>query len=121
VDRRLWESLTPAQQDAAAEIARACETMSRGLGFSQSDWQRVPGARGASNIGTLHGRLIRGYVEWSRLCQKEKISHAMIVDVLVFGLSLRQSDRERRVKKGFSRSNLLAGLRVYCQMRGWPV
>ncbi|MDE1151314.1 MAG: hypothetical protein PW788_02160 [Micavibrio sp.] len=120
VDARLWDGMTPVQQDAALEVALAFETMGRGLGYVTSDWQRIPGCRGAHNAVESHGRLIRGYVEWTVMCAKAKVSHSMIIDILVFGFSCRALDRDRRVAAGFSRNNLLEGLSLYADMKGWP-
>jgi hypothetical protein len=121
VDARLWEAMTPMQQDAAIEIALGCESMGRGMGFAQTDLQRIPGSRGQNNVGEFHGRLINTYIEWTKLCHRRKVSHAMILDVLVFGIPLAQCDRDRRVRKGSSRKNLLDGLNLYCEIRRWPV
>lgn len=120
VDARLWDAMSAAQQDAALQIALAFETMGRGLGYVSSDWQRIPGARGAGNAGAAHSRLIHGYVEWTKQCHREKISHAMIVDILVFGFSCRQQDRDRRLRSGSARKNLMDGLTLYCLLQGWP-
>ncbi|MDP2205454.1 MAG: hypothetical protein Q8K65_04040 [Alphaproteobacteria bacterium] len=120
VDARLWDAMTGAQQDAALQIAEAFEAMSRGLGYVTSDWQRLPGAAGSSNAGAVHSRLIHGYVEWTKNCHREKISHAMIVDILAFGLSCRQQDRDRRLRAGSARRNLMDGLTLYCLLQGWP-
>jgi hypothetical protein len=120
VDARLWDAMTGAQQDAALQIAEAFEAMSRGLGYVSSDWQRLPGAAGRSNAGAVHSRLIHGYVEWTKNCHREKISHAMIVDILAFGHSCRQQDRDRRLRSGSARRNLMNGLTLYCLLQGWP-
>lgn len=120
VDARLWDAMSPAQQDAALQIAEAFETMGRGLGYVTSDWQRIPGASGAGNAGAAHSRLIHGYVEWTKQCHREKISHAMIIDILVFGFSCRQQDRDRRLRSGSARKNLMDGLTLYCLLQGWP-
>ncbi|MDY0008592.1 MAG: hypothetical protein RBS08_02690 [Bdellovibrionales bacterium] len=120
VDARLWDAMTTAQQDAALQIAEAFETMGRGLGYVTSDWQRIPGACGAGNAGAAHSRLIYGYIEWTKQCHREKISHAMIVDILVFGVSCRQQDRDRRLRSGSARRNLMDGLTLYCLLQGWP-
>lgn len=119
VDARLWDAMTPPQQDAALEIAKAYETMGRGLGYISSDWQRIPGTRGGGNIANAHSRLINRYIDWTKACHKEKISHSMIIDVLAFGFSCRALDRDRRVRAGSSRQNLLDGLSLYCQLQGW--
>lgn len=120
VDARLWEAMTPPQQDAALEIAKAYETMGRGLGYISSDWQRIPGGHHlAGNIADAHSRLINRYIDWTKACHKEKISHSMIIDVLAFGFSCRALDRDRRQRGGTSRQNLLDGLSLYCRLQGW--
>ncbi len=119
VDARLWEAMDDAQQRAACEIAIAYETMGRGLGYITSDWQRIPGANGPSNVGEAHSRLINSYVDWTKACHKEGISHSMAIDILVFGFSCKALDRDRRVRTGASRQNLMDGLTLYCGLKGW--
>jgi hypothetical protein len=119
VDARLWEAMTGTQQDAALQIALAFETMGRGLGYVSSNWQRIPGCTGQGNASESHARLIHGYVEWTRRCQKEKISHSMIIDILAFGFSCRRVDQDRRMRSGSARRNLLQGLSLYCLLQGW--
>lgn len=118
VDARLWDQMTAAQQRAAIEIARAFESMGRGLGYAASDWTRLPGGRGAA--GSDPAFLVRGYVEWTRECHREGISHSMVIDVLCFGFACKMIDRDRRVRGGTTRRNLMEGLSLYCRLRGWP-
>jgi hypothetical protein len=116
-DAKLWDNMTTQQQDAALEIALAFEVMGRGLGYATSDWTRVPG--GGGNAGEAHGRLINDYIGWTVACHKNKISHSMIIDILVYGFSCRALDRDRRVKTGTARQNLIEGLILYAKLRGW--
>ena len=119
VDARLWAAMSPAQQDAAIEIASAFEMIGRGMGYVLSNWQRIPGCKGQSNISEAHTRMMNVYMEWAQKCEKKKISHAMTVDVLCFGFSCRMIDRDRRMKNGSTRENLMRGLSLYCNLRGW--
>ena len=119
VEARLWESLTPSQQDAALEISFAFETMSRGMGYAASNWQRIPGGRGAGGLLEAQARLVNVYIEWTKECHKNKVSHSMIADVLVFGFPPSMLDCDRRVRKGTSRQNLIDGLDLYCKLKGW--
>ena len=119
VDGRLWEAMTLIQQDAAIEIATAFEMMGRGMGYVLSNWQRLPGCRGQANVSEAHARMINIYTEWAQKCARQKISHAMIVDVLCFGFSCRMIDHDRRLRNGSTRDNLLQGLSLYCLLRGW--
>jgi len=74
----------------------------------------------ASGHGAAHVRLVHGYIEWTKQCHREKISHAMIIDILVFGASCRQQDLDRRLRRGKARKNLMDGLTLYCLLQGWP-
>jgi len=118
-DIRLWNSMTPPQQDAAIEIASSFETLTKGIGYNSINWQKIPGTRSSHNISELHAELINIYMQWGEKCIKRSISHSMVIDILCYGLSCSVSDRERRIRKGGSKKNLLEGLEVYCKMRGW--
>jgi hypothetical protein len=119
VDARLWDAMTPVQQDAALEIARAYETMGRGLGYAASDWARIPGGSGSHNMAEAQSRLVNFYIDWTKACHKNAVSHALIIDVLVFGFSCRAVDRDRRQRAGTCRQNLMQGLTLYGQLQGW--
>ena len=119
-DARLWDAMTPTQQDAALQIAHAFETSSRGLGYITSDWQRIRGGGGVNNIGERHAGLLRSYGEWAALCTKNNVSHSLVIDVLVFGFSCRALDRDRRQGQGFARANLMEALWLYADIKGWP-
>jgi hypothetical protein len=120
IDLRLWDSLSPPQQDAALEIAHACLLLSRGIGFAQSDWERLPGG-GSFDIGSDMAELSGLYGGWARACRAANVSHGSIVDILVFGQSCGAQDRDRKLRRGSSKRNLQAGLSLYCRLRGWPV
>jgi hypothetical protein len=120
-DARLWEAMTPGQQDAALDIARVFESLSRGIGFAVSDWMKPPAMRGGgANPAEIHARLLNGYAAWTLRCRKAGVSHSMIIDVLVFGFSCQALDADRQVRKGRTKANLLKGLSLYCDVRGWP-
>lgn len=119
VDARLWDSFDSTLQQAATEIAYAFEALSKGLGFSTSNWNRVPGARNPTAAANSHARLTGIYIDWTRACHDAKVSHSMVIDILCFGISCKALDRDRRVRGGKSRQNLLDGLDLYARMRGW--
>ncbi|MBU6475409.1 MAG: hypothetical protein KGL10_07325 [Alphaproteobacteria bacterium] len=118
-DARLWDAMSFRQQDAASAIASAFEMLGRGLGYAQSNWQRIPGCKGAENVAEAHARMLDAYTLWARECARAKISHAMIVDVLCFGFSCKTVDGDRRQRNGTARENLMKGLSLYCQLQGW--
>lgn len=120
VDARLWETMTDIQQEAAVLIAAGFEAASRGLGYTQSNWEKIPGSFGAGlDIGEAHLRLVGYYMDWARACIGKKIMPAIILDVLVFGHSCTAVDRGRRMRNGTTRALLADGLNLYCFLRGW--
>ncbi|MBI3441307.1 MAG: hypothetical protein HY052_05840 [Proteobacteria bacterium] len=121
VDGRLWDAMTPAQQDAALILAISHEMMGRGMGYVSSNWQRIPGCRNSANVSEAHARMINFYIAWAQQCARQKISHSMVADVLYFGFSCRMIDHDRRLKTGSTRDNLMRGLSLYCDLRGWRV
>lgn len=119
VDARLWESLRGEEQDAAIEIAFSFEAITKGMGFATSNWRRIPGSRNPAGAANGFARLTSSYMDWARACQKEGISHSMVIDILCYGISCNALDRDRRTRRGFSRGNLVAGLSLYARLRGW--
>jgi hypothetical protein len=117
-DARLWDAMSQAQQDAAREIALACEVLGQGLGYAASNWERIPGAR-ANNALECREKMVGFYVQWTARCREERISHSLIADILVYGFSCRALDRDQRVRAGTAKRNLLRGLSLYCKMKGW--
>lgn len=67
----------------------------------------------------MHGMAVSSYIEWAERCLREKISHAMAVDILAFGHSCRAVDRDRRLRAGTARRNLIEALALYCRLKGW--
>lgn len=119
LDARLWDSLPQEAQDAATDIAYSYESLTKGMGAATSNWARVPGAHNPSAVANGYGRLSGNYMDWARACQKEGISHSMVIDVVCMGISCTALDRDRRVRKGTSRQNLYDGLMLYARLRGW--
>lgn len=119
LDARLWDGLPAASQAAARQIMLHYESLSRGLGFATSDPQRLPGAR--NPLGAINGfAQLRGlYDDWVAACRKDNLSHSMVIDVLCFDISCKLLDRDRGVRSGTSRQNLLAALALYARLAGW--
>jgi len=118
LDARLWLRMSALQQEAAMEIAHSFEMVHNGSGYKTSNWQRIP-TRSTGNMSDARADLVNVYFEWARKCTVEKISHAMIIDVLCFGHACRSVDAARRVKNGTTQKYLLRGLSLYCEVRGW--
>ncbi len=119
-DARLWEGMSVPQQDAAVEIERAFALISRGVGYRISNPYAPRVDHGRTNANERQGIVVAGYVSWANDCMKAKLSHAAALDILGFGKTCREVDRERRVRKGWARENLSECLFLWCKMRGWP-
>ncbi len=120
IDARLWDSLPREAQDAAIDIAQAYEALTKGMGpATASNWAHVPGPRNAGADRNAYGRLSGTYMDWARSCQKEGVSHSMVIDIVCMGISCSALDSDRRVRKGTSRQNLYDGLMLYARLRGW--
>lgn len=102
-DSRLIASLTDAQCQAMWSIARAYSMITAGLGAKCSDLSHVRGGGGDIMYGAA---LIADYFTWSRAVKKKKLNHDMTMDIIAFGHSLRDIDRNRRQAKGTARKNL---------------
>ncbi len=122
LDARLWNKLSANQQDAAIRIERACHLLNKGLGFriSSPHRERISGNR-PQNIDDYQNHLTNIYLKWAQECQKEQLSHAACIDILVFGKSCSAVDTARRIRKGWARQNLDDCLNLYCKLKGWPV
>ncbi len=120
VDNRLWNAMNSTQQKAAITICISFEIMSNGTNFSKSNWEKTPESSNTNyNAPDKHIQMIDNYTKWANECLNQKISHTIILDILCFGHSCRSVDKARRIRKGTARKNLMNGLNLYCQMKGW--
>lgn len=117
--KTVWESLSRNQQKAALEISRAYELSTKDVGFTTSNWTGMPSSGRGSDLSDFHAMCIRGLNEWMDECRVEKIRHSLVIDVLVFGFSMRSVDQAIGAKTGTTRKTLVDGLSLYCKLRGW--
>ena len=114
---RLIDSLDQPQQDAVIDITLGFEGATRGMGIKISSYaQRMD--VGISNDDKLQD-LVKLYFKWATEVQREKLSHAMAMDVIGYGKPTRDVDRDRGIRRGTASANLIKCLDVYCKLRGW--
>ena len=117
VDARLWDSMSPQQQDAALIIEEGFRILTAGQRIKLQSVERVsPGHFNYEKVA----RAERRYWEWAIEAVKRRIDHSAIIDILAFGKPLADIDRRRRKKKGYARLALREGLDLFCEMQGWP-
>ncbi|MBL1146621.1 MAG: hypothetical protein HND56_04735 [Pseudomonadota bacterium] len=121
VDARLWDAMSPFQQNAAMALEQACYLLSRGLGYRISAPHKL-------NTGKTHfketdrdAEKIAVYSQWVKKCKEQNCHHSAAMDILAFGKSCREVDRARKCRNGWARGNLFTCLDIYCQIRGWPI
>lgn len=122
LDARLWDQMSAHQQEAALKIDRAYHLLSKGLGYRTSapHLERISSSS-KNDINDFQASEISLYVEWANTCTREKLSHAATIDILVFGKTCAKTDKDRKVRKGWAKTNLFDCLNEYCRMKGWPV
>ncbi len=109
-DRRLWSSLSDDECRAAQQIYYGFQILVSGSGFkTQSFKPVVDGHRGWVEPDS---ELVEFFTAWARGAARD-ISVTSVLDILVFGKSCREIDRERQKRKGFAKKNLREGLEIY--------
>lgn len=111
-DARLVEMLEGLMLDAAYhQIYNAYTAIAGGQMARSMDHSRAKG-ESRSDEGNA-GLLMAQYFTWAQAVQKARLSHAMCMDVIAFGNSLRQVDKDRRQPRGRAKINLVECLKLW--------
>lgn len=121
----LWKGWTNDQRRACLRIGAAFAVICRGLGTPsqtlpmESDlrwYDSAPSTATHAERSEYEAELVARYFEWGRECQRHRISHAAIMDVIGYDLSCRQVDRNRRTENGTTSAMIDAGLALYLRL-----
>jgi len=118
-DARLMEALSPDQERAADAIGAAFRIIAEGMGAGVARYgeQTDRGIGGTSeSADEYRQRLVSRYFEWGRACFPAGISHAAVMDIIAYGHGARYVDRSRHKASGWSMTNLIDGLSLYCKI-----
>jgi hypothetical protein len=86
-----------------------------GVGMKVFDPLRI---RGAQTGDVERGAAAQtDYFNWARAVQKAKLDHAMCMDIIGMGLSLRNVDQNRRQPRGTAKKNLVLCLDLFNDLR----
>ncbi len=107
-DRRLWDSFSDDQIRAAQLIYTGFKMRVSGADIRTQVFSCMP--RGHFNLNNTSSDLLEKFAIWSREAHESGISIGCILDIVVFGKSCREVDREHCKRKGFAKKNLLSGL-----------
>ena len=107
--------LSADQLRAADMIMRGFHLRTDGLGMRTQSYGWQPRGSGGGNE-RWESDVMRRFLGWATRAQGDGLSVAAALDVIVFGKSCRQVDRERRRRAGFARDNLLGSLNLYLRL-----
>ncbi|MEX1034641.1 MAG: hypothetical protein WDZ54_01700 [Sneathiella sp.] len=110
-ESRFFSMLTDEQMRTAELIALGFQFRTSGIGMRTQTFSTLPPSTG--NIEERQSELVRRFMCWAVATQKQGISVAAVLDIIVFGKSCRAVDRERRKRNGFARSQLIGSLDLY--------
>jgi hypothetical protein len=113
-DKRLIESLTDDQQAAMWFLAKAWGLLTAGVGMRTFDPSHVRGGAGDVSYGAA---IIAEYFKWAEAVLRRKLDHSMCMDVIAYGHSLRDVDRNRRQPRGTAKKNLVGCLDLCIDLR----
>lgn len=115
LDARLWDVLSDDQQRAAVYIEIGHRAFTRGMGISPPKYERTdPGKHQDGLTG-----YVERYFDWCEETRRFGVNAMVTIDVLCFGLTLRNVDRTHKRRKGWSRDQLHRALDLYAMQQGW--
>lgn len=115
---RLWDSLTPEQQHAWNDILRGFQSIA-GVCASRGFDPSLSQGRGIS--GDDYGAAIQAdYKAWADRVRHRRMKFDMILNMLVQGMSIRESARTAKppTSPHLARLALIAALDIYSEMKG---
>ncbi|MFN4017621.1 MAG: hypothetical protein ACK4JB_19935 [Reyranella sp.] len=108
--------LTGMQRDAEKEMEFAWRQRTAGLGAASP---RYGEARGGSNRGDLGSSIDASWLEWTKMAHDRRILVAAVIDCLAEPRTLAEIERGHRMRRGQAFDNYVAGLDLWCEVRGW--
>lgn len=108
--------LTGMQRDAEKEMEFAWRQRTAGLGAASSRYGEARGGGGRADLGSSIDATWR---EWVALAHQRRIMVDAVVDCLAEPKSLAQIEHDRRMRRGQAFDNYVAGLDLWCEIRGW--
>ena len=108
--------LTGMQRDAEKEMEFAWRQRTAGLGAASS---RYGEARGGSSRADLGSSVDASWLEWAKMAHQRRILVAAVIDCLAEPRTLAEIERTHRMRRGQAFDNYVAGLDLWCEVRGW--
>ena len=110
---RLFDGLLEDDQQAMVEINYVHNTFPGKSNIMMYEADYVPGT---GDAGTRDIDLRRVYFTWASI---RKFNHAAAMDIIGFGMNLKDVDHNRRKRHGWAKENLKDALKEWRTLRGW--
>ena len=108
-------TLDDAAFEAAVALRRGFEVLTAGAAIARWDYGNLPNQR---STGEWEPEYRRRYEErfniWADLMDEEGLPVGLVLDIVVEGMSCRETDSKWRKRKGTAREILRQGLDLYC-------
>lgn len=113
--------LTGMQRDAEKEMEFAWRQRTAGLGAAVQRYRESATSRGSSNRVELGASVEETWCIWASLvvAGRGRIVLGAVVDCLSEPKTLAQIERDHRMRRGQAFDNYVAGLDLWCEIRGW--
>lgn len=113
--------LTGMQRDAEKEMEFAWRQRTAGLGAAVQRYRESATSRGSSNRVELGSSVEETWCIWAGLvvAGRGRIVLGAVVDCLAEPKTLAQIERDHRMRRGQAFDNYVAGLDLWCEIRGW--
>lgn len=117
-DSRIWKAMTHMEQEAAQQIAWIVNQYSGVANYKVQKLSGTPPST-AEHDDTRLATMREYYNTWLELCRRYRVCPTSLINIIVLGHSLSRVDRNKRKRKGWAKQNMLDGLGLYCEVRGW--
>lgn len=111
-DAKIRNSLRADQERAYDNISHAFSMITAGLGLYGTDYSTQRGKSLLNGVGS-GAEIMMKYWQWRDLCRSAHVSSRMAIDIIVFGKTLKQCDRDHKKGTGTAIKNLLKCLDLW--------
>lgn len=124
----IFAILSTEEQAAAERIYGAHSVLLRGIGHQSSmpapsPWESPLDPPTGGNPVEAQAALVADYLDWQRACRDQRlgVEAGVAMSIIIDGASLRQVERQLRVRNGRASEMLHEALAIYCKLKGWAV
>lgn len=109
--------LTAMQRQAEAEIEAVWSLRTAGLGLTVSNLARIRGGA----VQPQNDGLELAWLDFLREAQRRRVHLRLLLALITTPVTLAQVERDLRLTRGEAFPAFVAGLDLWCQIRGWAI